>query len=73
LHPERRLDTARGGQIAADLDGILTRQGVEQREMRRDDVSVRREVLPAQAIEIGEALAIEGERQNERWRCLAQN
>jgi hypothetical protein len=54
------------GDVREDAQLLGPRQVVEQRQVRRDEVALRREVFAAQAVEVGKRRLVEGERQDQR-------
>ena len=66
MEVEPLLPTADLGQLAPNRVGILARQGVEEREVGRNDVPLGRVIAPPQAVQAGEGGAVERDRQDER-------
>ena len=65
-HRQRRASDTHGRQVGGDVGLVFPRQGVEQRDVSREEVAVRREVRLPQGVQPGEQPGVEVEGEDER-------
>jgi hypothetical protein len=70
---DRALVPAQEIELARNAAALVVRQGVEEGQMGRNDVALRRVMATAQLVQARKRSAVERQRQDERGSDLAQN